>query len=88
MRRKEGKLAFERHGRFRPGSFAGMFWFAGWLFTLAYAQLLLVAGHFGLGHLALLFGRAFALDPCPNFQNQTLPEALTFGCYNVVNLYR
>ncbi len=39
----EGKgvnMESERHWRVRSSSVAGMFWFAGWLFTLAYAQLL------------------------------------------------
>jgi hypothetical protein len=33
-------MAYERRWRVYSSSFAGMFWFAGWLFTLAYAKLL------------------------------------------------
>jgi hypothetical protein len=33
-------MAYERRWRVHSSSFAGMFWFAGWLFTLAYAKLL------------------------------------------------
>lgn len=32
-------MAYERRWRVHSSSFAGMFWFAGWLFTLAYAKL-------------------------------------------------
>lgn len=37
---KGGSMAYERRWRAGSSGFAGMFWFAGWLFTLAYAQLL------------------------------------------------
>lgn len=32
-------MDYERRRRVGSSGFAGMFWFAGWLFTLAYAQL-------------------------------------------------
>ncbi|MBC7222180.1 hypothetical protein H5T56_04285 [Candidatus Bipolaricaulota bacterium] len=33
-------MAYERRWQVRSSSFAGMFWFTGWLFTLAFAELL------------------------------------------------
>jgi len=65
-------LAFERHRQTRSGGFAGMFWFAGWLFTFGLRSAPLVASHLGTGDLALLPWPPTPLIKAP----QKVPKAL------------